>query len=519
MSQDAVPDSSATLPPSRPVLRVLIVEDSELDARVLVTLLRHGGWRVVSQRVESEGPLRDALLSEAWDLVLSDHNLPGFSSTEALRVLQSTGLDLPFLIVSADIDDEVAVGAMKAGAHDFLIKGKLARLVPAVQRELRDVATRVARRSAEASIRESELRYRSVWENSTDAVLLVDTEGRIRFANPAVKTLFGWDPGELAGKPLKVLETPEAAASTPWSEWDVGPRTLEARALRADGAEVSVEVARTEMRMGDQQWRVAFVRDITERLKAEAEIRRTREDLAAAREIQLRLFPQTAPVVVGYELAGRSMAAEAAGGDYYDFLALPGGAVGLVMADVSGHGVGSALLMAEARAYLRLLARDVGDPGLLLSAANRALEEDLGRERYITMFLGRLEPASRRLAFANAGHPAALVLDADGTVKHRLRRTGPPLGRNTSEPQADGPTVTLVPGDLVLVVTDGVDEAMDARATECFGMERAAEVVRRNAARPAAEIVDALCREVGVFCHPETPADDVTVMVVKVVRA
>jgi sigma-B regulation protein RsbU (phosphoserine phosphatase) len=431
-------------------------------------------------------------------------------------VLQSTGLDLPFLIVSADIDDEVAVGAMKAGAHDFLIKGKLARLVPAVQRELRDVATRVARRAAEASIRESELRYRSVWENSTDAVLLVDPDGTIRFANPAVRTVFGWDPAELAGKSLGVLEPAGGAGPTPWSDWDAGPRVLEARARRADGGEVAVEVARTEMRMGDQLWRVAFVRDITDRLRAEAEIRRTREDLAAAREIQLRLFPQFPPVVEGYEFAGRSAAAEAAGGDYYDFLALPGGAVGLVMADVSGHGVSSALLMAEARAYLRLLARDVGDPGLLLTAANRALAEDLGQERYITLFLGRLEPESGRLAFGNAGHPAALVLGADGTVKHRLRRTGPPLGREPAEPYGNGPEVVLAPGDLVLVVTDGVDEAMDARATECFGMERAAEVVRRNASRPAAEIVAALCDAVVEFCHPETPVDDVTVMVVKV---
>ncbi len=514
MSTDAVP---TPLPPqARPVLRVLIVEDSELDARVLVNLLRHGGWQVVSRRVDSETSLRAALGAEPWDLVLSDHNLPGFSSTEALKVLQSTGLDLPFLIVSADIDDEVAVGAMKAGAHDFLIKGKLARLVPAVQRELRDVATRVARRAAEASIRESELRYRSVWENSTDAVLLVDTEDRIRFANPAVKRMFGWDPGELAGKKLDVLEPVGASGPTPWSEWNVGSRLLETRARRAEGGEVSVEVARTEMRMGEQQWRVAFVRDITDRLRAEAEIRRSREELAAAREIQLRLFPQFAPVVPGYELAGRSVAAEAAGGDYYDFLALPGGAVGLVMADVSGHGVGSALLMAEARAYLRLLARDAGDPGLLLGAANRALAEDLGRERYITMFLGRLEPESRRLAFSNAGHPAALVIDASGRVKHRLRRTGAPLGRSPNEPHPNGPDVALEAGDLVLVVTDGVDEATDAKATECFGMERAAEVVRRHASLPAAEIVAALCDAVRQFCLPETPADDVTVMVLKV---
>ena len=111
---------------------------------------------------------------------------------------------------------------------------------------------------------------------------------------------------------------------------------------------------------------------------------------------------------------------------------------------------------------------------------------------------------------------AALVMDAAGAVRHRLRRTGMPLGRDGHEPYADGPAVVLEPGDLVLVVTDGVDEATDHRATECFGMERAAEVVRRNRTRPASEIVEAVCAAVREFCLPESPADDVTVMVVKV---
>ncbi len=516
MPPDAASSAASVPTPPRPVLRVLIVEDSELDARVPVHLLRQAGWQVVHRRVETAEAMTAALRSEAWDVVLSDHSLPAFSSTEALRLLQETGLDIPFLIVSGDIEDGVAVAAMKAGAHDFLIKGNLARLVPAVQRELREAATRSARRAAEAAQRESELRYRSVWENSTDAVLLIDLEGRIHFANPAVRTVFGWDPEQLAGQPLGVLELPGGGGAPGWSSWAPEPRVVETLARRADGGGVAVEIARTEMRMGDQRWRVAFIRDITQRLRAEAEIQRSREDLAAAREIQQRLFPQSSPVLPGFDIAGRSIPAEAAGGDYFDYLQLPGGAWGLVMADVSGHGVASALLMAEARAYLRLLARDVGDPGLLLTAANRALADDLGHERYITLFLGRLDAATRRLAFSNAGHPAALLLDRSGQIKASLARTGPPLGRKPSEPHRDGMEVTLSPGDLLLMVTDGVDEALNAGATECFGMERAAAVVRAHADQPAATIVAALCRAVREFSAPESPADDVTVMVLKV---
>jgi PAS domain S-box-containing protein len=515
--------SDSPVPPvvasPKPELRVLIVEDSVLDARVLVNLLKQGGWQVRDRRVDTTVALELALREAVWDLVLCDHNLPGFGSPEALRIVQASGQDLPFLIVSGDIEEGVAVAAMKSGAHDFLIKGKLARLVPAVQRELRDAAGRVAQRTAEIAMRESELRYRSVWENSTDAVLLIDGSGAIRFANPATRMVFGWDPAEMVGKPLSAVSSQATNDGGDWADWAAGPRIWETQARRPDGTEVSVEVARTEMQMGDQRWRVAFVRDITDRLRAEAEIRRNRESLAAAREIQLRLFPQASPVVPGFELAGRSIAAEAAGGDYFDFLALPGNAVGLVMADVSGHGVGSALLMAEARAYLRLLARDVGDPGLLITAANRALADDLGQEQYITLFLGRLEPGSRRLVFSNAGHPAALVLGVDGEIRATLRRNGPPLGRRPDQPHENGPEVTLRPGELLLIVTDGVDEATDAAATECFGMERAAEVVRKHASLSAEAIVAAVCQAVREYCAPESPADDVTVLVVKALPA
>ena len=157
----AAPTVPATTP-SRPPLRVLVVEDSVPDAFALVTLLRAGGWQVTHRRVASGPDLLAALRDEPWDLILSDHTMPGFSAPEALRLAQQTGLDVPFIIISGGIEEGVAIETMKAGAHDFIMKGALGRLVPAVQRELRESAVRRARR-------ESELRYRSVWENSTDA--------------------------------------------------------------------------------------------------------------------------------------------------------------------------------------------------------------------------------------------------------------------------------------------------------------------------------------------------------------
>jgi PAS domain S-box-containing protein len=517
-SHPAPEEHPSDIPPAEPpLLRALIVEDSEIDARVLRNLLRGGGWKVDSLRVETAQALRETLETRRWDLVLCDHNLPELSAPEALEIVKASGLDLPFLIVSGEIAEGVAVAAMKAGAHDFLIKGALARLVPAVQRELREANERAARRHAQAALSESELRYRSVWENSADAVLLIDLEGGIRFANPAVTAVFGRDPATIEGQQLDSLQPDEVP---PGAWWEVarsdGPRVLETETEHPDGRRVPVEIAFTEMATGNRRWVVAFARDISVRLAQQAELMRNREQFAAAREIQQRLFPQHPPKFTGFEIAGASEPAQSAGGDYYDFLTLPGGALGLVVADVSGHGVGSAMLMAEARAYLRLLSRDVGDPGLLLTAANRALAEDLGGDRYITMVLVRIDPATLRLTFASAGHPEGLVFNGGGAIKASLKRTGPPLGRRPDAVYANGPVVMLAADDLLLLVTDGIDETLDAGETDCFGMGRAAAVVRDRLGTSATSVVKALCDAVRAYAAPGAPEDDLTVLVARV---
>ncbi len=510
-----VPVPAPANPP--PPLRVLVVEDSEFDARILVAQLRTGGWQVAFKRVDSAASLLAILRAEAWDLILCDHSMPGFSAPEALKLLQETDLDIPFIIISGGIEEGVAIDAMKAGAQDFLKKGDTGRLIPAVQRELRDAAVRRARRDAEETLRDSELRYRSVWENSTDAVLLLDLAGIIRFANPAVQTVFGWAPGELVGHPLDALQPAEFGPGHWWANLRAAGATKSDATVgrRRDGSAVEIDVAGTELRMGDQLWVVFFCRDVTERRRVERELQHTREEFAAAREIQQRLFPKSAPELPGYEIAGISQPAVATGGDYFDYLPMSDGALGIVVADVSGHGLGPALLMAEARAYLRPLSRRYPTPAEILDEAQRLLTEDLGSERYITLCLVRLEPATRRLTFANAGHPAAQILDRSGNLKAVLKRTGRALGRQGEAPFAAGPGLTLEPGDLVLLLTDGIDEAMRADG-ECFGIERALAIVRENLDRPLVELVSLLCQAARDFTAPDPQNDDLTVVLIRV---
>jgi DNA-binding response OmpR family regulator len=133
-------------------LHILIVEDSEDDALLLIRELRRGGFDPVSERVETPDAMRDSLEKRQWDIVISDYLMPRFSGLAALEIVRQSGLDLPVIIVSGNIGEDIAVGAMKAGAHDYIIKGNLARLVPAVQRELREAEARGQSRETDRRI-------------------------------------------------------------------------------------------------------------------------------------------------------------------------------------------------------------------------------------------------------------------------------------------------------------------------------------------------------------------------------
>jgi len=137
-------------------LRVLIIEDSEEDAQLLLRELQRVGYDVEFERVETAGAMQAALIQKSWDLILSDYTLPQFNAPKALEVLKASGLDLPCLIISGTIGEETAVAALKAGANDFLVKGKFARLGPAIERELREAETRREHRRAEEALRENE---------------------------------------------------------------------------------------------------------------------------------------------------------------------------------------------------------------------------------------------------------------------------------------------------------------------------------------------------------------------------
>ena len=504
-------------------LRVLIVEDSEFDAQMIVSMLRKGGYEVAYERVETAPAMRAALATKSWDLVLADYNLPEFDAPAALELLRGSVLDLPFIIISGGIGEDIAVAAMKAGAHDYLMKGNLSRLAPAVDRELRDAANRAEQRASKQALLESELRYRLLWETSPDAVILMDTESRIHFVNPAVKEIFGYAPEELIGQSLTLLQPerlrdPHQAGVGRYLR--TGVRKLNWRATetigrRKDGVEIPIEVSFSDMALRGQRHFVGFIRDISQRVRAEKELRENQEQFQVAREIQQRLFPKAAPAFPGFDIAGASYPAEATGGDYFDYLPMLNDRLGIVIGDVTGHGVGPALLMAETRAYLRVLAGRREDVGEILTRANSILAEDVGNERFITLFLARLDPRTRSLVYASAGHPAGYVLGAKGEIKATLPRTSVPLGIRPDTQYSASAETALAPGDLLLLLTDGIEESMAPDDT-LFAIDRILEVVRGHRAKTAHEIVDALYQAVRKFSDNRPQTDDVTAIVIKV---
>jgi serine phosphatase RsbU (regulator of sigma subunit) len=238
-------------------------------------------------------------------------------------------------------------------------------------------------------------------------------------------------------------------------------------------------------------------------------------ELLIAHKIQQGLFPACAPRAAGFDIHGACWPAAATGGDYFDYLNLPDGRLGLVIGDVTGHGLGPALLMASTRAYLRSFSRTHGEAATILSLANRVLAEDVTDGRNVTLLLGELDCRSGSFRFASAGHyPPGFILDRNGAPRTRLESTGLPLGVLAEGEYTARPATRLEPGEVLVLLTDGVIEA-ESPAGGRFGDPRVLEVVRANRHRCAREIVEALYRSVREFSHNGPQVDDITLMVVR----
>jgi PAS domain S-box-containing protein len=189
-------------------LNVLLVEDNENDALLLEAELERGGYEPRLKRVCTADQLKTCLHERSWDIVLSDYTMPVFNGLEALTVVKESGLDVPFIIVSGTMGEERAVMAMKAGASDFLVKGDLARLIPAVEREVREAKERDQRRAAEEALAAAQANFQTLVENSIVGIYVIQ-EGRFVYVNPIVTDILGYSAEELTSRPVLEFISPE----------------------------------------------------------------------------------------------------------------------------------------------------------------------------------------------------------------------------------------------------------------------------------------------------------------------
>lgn len=182
------------------LLRVLIVEDSEDDTALLLRELKQGGYEPVFRRVDTASAMIEALNEEQWDVVISDYVMPEFNGLAALKLTKEMDPDLPFIIVSGKIGEDIAVEAMKAGAHDYIMKDNFSRLVPAIDRELNELKIRKERKKVVKALKESETLYKTIFENTGTATMITEDDTTISLVNSEFEKLSGYSKREIETK-------------------------------------------------------------------------------------------------------------------------------------------------------------------------------------------------------------------------------------------------------------------------------------------------------------------------------
>jgi len=243
---------------------------------------------------------------------------------------------------------------------------------------------------------------------------------------------------------------------------------------------------------------------------------RMRDELEIARRIQRAFLPKAPPGLQGFEIEGWNEPCRETGGDYYDYFRLPGGRLALAIGDVSGHGIGPALLMTNARSALRALLQVDDDPADVLGRLNDVLVTDTLEDHFMTMFVGVLDMGTKRLRYAVAGHERPLLLGARSGEFLTLDAKGMPLGVVPGLSYIEGETVTLRRNDLLVCLTDGIWEATNSAGEE-FGYARLKAVLLRSRAGSATGVVAVVRQKVFEFTEGARQSDDLTLMALKVV--
>jgi phosphoserine phosphatase RsbU/P len=353
-------------------------------------------------------------------------------------------------------------------------------------------------------------------EQTADTVLITNRQGVIEYANPAFEELSGYAVEEAVGRTPSFLKSGLHDAQFYQALWAL---LLEGKPFR--GIIINRKktgelywAAQTISSMKDENGEITHFVSV---MKDMTELRKQQEQefyMQIAHEVQQRIN-STAASLPGFDIAANVCSAALTGGDYFDFIAQPDGCLCIAIGDASGHGFGSALVMAETRAYVRSYAMLETDMGAILSRVNNALMPDLEGGQHVTLLLARLDPRNRQLEYAGAGHIPCYLLDSTGETRHVLESTGPPLGFFAGGRFGTSQVIPLNYGEILLLLTDGVTEAENVNETQ-FSADRALEYIRDHLRSSSAELVQGIHEAVWAFAGGGPLADDSTSVVCKV---
>jgi PAS domain S-box-containing protein len=364
--------------------------------------------------------------------------------------------------------------------------------------------------------REAVQRLSSAVEQTADAILITDRDGVIEYVNPAFETMTGFARDEALGKNPRILNSGMHDArhfQLLWKTILAGEVFRHTSINRRKNGELFY-AEQTITPMKDPEGRVthfvSVVKDLTEQLK-----RRERElEMQYASEVQKKLYPVQPPQIEGLDISGSVFPAVATCGDYYDYLPAPDGALDIAVGDVCGHGLGPALIMVGARAYLRSLVGASLGLNQIFSTMNRELQGDLENGNYVTLILARIEIARRRLYYINAGNTPGFLLNSSGAIRSAIYSTAPPLGMFHDSSYEIVESLAINPGDILVLLTDGITESEGPDGTP-FGAARTLEVIRAHRHEPAEQIIQHVYRSVWEFARETPQRDDITIVVCK----
>jgi PAS domain S-box-containing protein len=353
-------------------------------------------------------------------------------------------------------------------------------------------------------------------DQTADSILITDSRGILEYVNPAFEKITGFSAAEVLGRKPSVLKSGQHDAGFYRDLWGklISGHSFQGIIVNRKKSGELFWSQQTISPIKDQAGATTHFVSVSKDMTALREQHEQEFHMALARELQQRYYDTTASLP-GFDIAAAAYPADQTGGDYFDFIPQPDGSLYVAIADIAGHGFGSALMMAEVRATLRAYASVLPDISSLLNCVNRSLTGTLGGNRFVTMFLGRIDPRKRSLEYASAGHVSGYVLRDSGDIGAVLASTAPPLGLFPDQEFCSGYTVPLEHGDTILLLTDGITESADADDA-MFGAEGALDFVRCQQRSTAGELVQGLCSAARAFAAGGPQLDDITSVVCKV---